>query len=144
MKPGLLAAGWPYWGSGYRSGPVLIIIGLFQLETFQNAVWTNLSIAYPNKNLSLMQLLMILEVVGNVFLLVLTCLMPFLFFRRRDLFPRTMIFMLGFNVLFMLLDYIATDAIFDTHMLRENGKEFVRPMVAAIIWIPYLLASEKG
>ena len=130
-------------GIGVTIGPVVIIIGIFQLETFQNAVWTNLSIAYPNKNLSLMQLLIILEVVGNVFLLVLTCLMPFLFFRRRDLFPRTMIFMLAFNVLFILLDYMATDAIFDTHMLRENAKEFVRPMVAAIIWIPYLMVSER-
>jgi uncharacterized membrane protein len=130
-------------GVGVTIGPVLIIIGLFKMETFQNAVWANLSIVYPNKNLSLMQLLMILEVVGNVFLLVITCLLPFLFFRRRDLFPRTMIFMLTFNVLFMLLDYIATDAIFDTHMLKENGKEFVRPMIAAIIWIPYLMVSER-
>lgn len=130
-------------GIGVSIGPVILLVGLFQVETFQNTVWTNLSIAYPNKNLSLMQLFLILEVVGNVFLVVLSCLMPFLYFRRRDLFPRTMVFMLAYNVVFILLDYIATDAIFDTHALAENAKEFVRPIVAAAIWIPYLLVSER-
>lgn len=90
-----------------------------------------------------MQLFLILEVVGNVFLLVLTCLLPFLYFRRRDLFPRTMVFMLVFNAVFIPLDYLLADVLFDAHTFSENLRDVIRSVLVAAIWVPYLLISER-
>ncbi|MRG46418.1 DUF3857 domain-containing protein [Chitinophaga sp. SYP-B3965] len=123
--------------------PVIIMIGLFGMETFHNSLWTGLGAAYPDKNLSLMQLFLLLEVVGNVFLLILICFTTLLFFRKRDLFPRTMIFMLAFNILLVLIDSIMAEVVFNAHMLAENLKEIIRPMIFAGIWIPYLLVSHR-
>jgi len=130
-------------GIGVVIRPVLVIIGLFQMETFRNSVWAGLSAAYPDKNLSLMQLFLLLEVVGNVFLLVLSCLMPFLYFRRRDLFPRTMVFLLAFNILFVLADYLLADALFNLHTFTDNLKDIIQTALVAVIWIPYLRISHR-
>ncbi|WP_159442317.1 DUF2569 domain-containing protein [Chitinophaga niabensis] len=130
-------------GIGVVIRPVLVIIGLFQMETFRNSVWAGLSAAYPDKNLSLMQLFLLLEVIGNVFLLVLSCLMPFLYFRRRDLFPRTMVFLLAFNILFVLADYLLADALFNVHTFTDNLKDIIQTALVAIIWIPYLRISHR-
>lgn len=89
------------------------------------------------------QLLLILEVVGNMFILVSAGLLPFLFFRKRDLFPRTMCFVFVFNFLFILLDYIFTDAVFGSNMLVNNSADYISPAIGGAIWIPYLLRSER-
>lgn len=123
--------------------PIRMMISMIDLETFQNSVWVGLSTAYPEKNLSLLQLFLILEVVTNVFLLVGYCLLPFLFFRKRDLFPSTMRFLMIFNFLFLLVDYVMADLIFDTHMLTENIPELVGRIISIAIWVPYLLISER-
>lgn len=130
-------------GIGVVISPIMLVISLFSMETFQNAVWSGLSIAYPEKNISLIQLFLLLEVVCNMFLLTLACLIPFLFFRKRDLFPRTKIFFLVLNMLLLFIDYLVTDAIFDSNTLRDNLKDLIRAVVPVAIWVPYLLVSHR-
>lgn len=125
------------------SSPIRIMINVMNMEAFGNAIWARLSDAYPDKNPSLLQLFLIAEVLGNIFLLVSVCLLPILFFRKRDLFPRTMCFVIVFDFLFILLDYTFADVVFGSHLLVSNSADYITPAIGGAIMLTYLLRSER-
>ena len=64
---------------------------------------------------------------------------------RRDIFPKVMIGYLACNFALVLFDYFLTDQIPSVSLSDDNsaGNEIFRSIVAAAIWIPYLLKSER-
>ncbi|GEP95211.1 DUF3857 domain-containing protein [Chitinophaga cymbidii] len=124
--------------------PLVMFATVLDMETFQNRYWINLYASNPGRNISVIQLLMLAEAVFAVFMLVLAGFVVLLFFRRRDLFPRTFSFLLIFSPAAMILDYVLTDLLQGGSYLALHNKDLVLPVVSAAFCVPYLLTSERS
>lgn len=93
----------------------------------------------------LLALFIVLEMVINLALFFACLYLILLFFRKHFLFPKYFIFILLINIAFILVDallghfLIPEVAMFD----QETIFSLVRLIIAASIWIPYMLISER-
>ncbi|QEH40189.1 DUF3857 domain-containing protein [Chitinophaga sp. XS-30] len=124
--------------------PLITIIAIFDMNTFSNRAWTLLYTANPGRNISVIQLVMLMEAVIAVFMLVVGCFAAVLFFKRRDIFPRTFSFLLIFTPVIIILDYILTDFLNGTSYLASENTVFALPVMTAAFCVPYLLSSERA
>jgi hypothetical protein len=89
--------------------------------------------------------ILLFEILGNVTLLLLDGLLIFLFFTKSFLFPRFFVIFLVTNVVFLTSDYFLADLI--PAVAEESDPEalrsVIRAVIAAAIWIPYMLTSER-
>ena len=69
----------------------------------------------------------------------------FLFFRRSARFPKLYIMFLCSNLAFLLADAFAVRIVLPNQPIMdpETAREFGRSIVAASIWVPYLLLSKR-
>ena len=95
-------------------------------------------------NLSILQLLLVTELASQIAMLVLSLLLVSLFYKKRDTFPKTMIVFLACNLTFNVLDNLACNYIFEKKGWDgESIRQVIQSFVAAAIWIPYLMLSER-
>lgn len=89
--------------------------------------------------------LLMFELVFNVLMLIAAVGLIYLFFSKHYLFPKVYIAVALISLVFIPLDawfgsFVITDeAMFDP----ETTKEFVRVLIGAAIWVPYMLVSER-
>lgn len=124
--------------------PLVTLMGMVKMEAFQNQAWMTLYASNPGRNVSFIQLFMLAEAVVAVFMLIMACFVLMLFFRRRDLFPRTFSFLLIFSPVAMILDYMVTDFLKGSNYLAYKNSDFVLPVLSAAFCVPYLLMSERS
>lgn len=124
--------------------PLVMLSIVTGMEAFQNKYWMNLYASNPGRNISVIQLFMLTEAVFAVFILTVACFVVVLFFRRRDLFPRTFSFLLIFSPIAMILDYMLTDLLNGSNYLALRNTDFVLPVLSAALCVPYLLTSERS
>lgn len=89
--------------------------------------------------------LLIAELIGNgCFLILSTCVIVF-FFKQRKFVPRLAIIFLASNFIFVSLDCYFTQVILAVTDPTNMGPviNFVRTLVASIIWIAYFLFSKR-
>ncbi|PSL35618.1 DUF3857 domain-containing protein [Chitinophaga ginsengisoli] len=132
-------------GIGVFTSPLNIFNGLLKASIFNNSMWQQLDKATnATHNLSILQLLLVTELASQIAMLVLSLLLVSLFYKKRDTFPRAMIFFLACNLTINVLDNLACNYIFEKKGWdRENIMQIVQSFVAAAIWIPYLMMSER-
>ncbi len=124
---------------------IRIIFQLFNEDLFDKEIWelfSNPSSLYFSEGL---QLLIIAETVYNALILVFMVLLLVLFTKRRSSFPALYIIFVIVNFVFLTADYFVADHYFE--MEAQDEAEFTRDIIstiiAAAVWIPYMLLSER-
>ena len=90
--------------------------------------------------------LLILELLGNLSLLILGLFLLVLFFQRRRIFPRWFIFLMLLSAVVVVADAVATRTIVKTSLTGLSPQTVTgifRTLVACSIWIPYMLKSRR-
>ncbi len=97
---------------------------------------------------SLMKFELILEILFLAAALYLICL----FFRKNYKFPKLYIYFLLASVAYVVIEYIITSSLsvstqeakqIVSETLSEQGTEFVRSAIVALIWISYMKKSKR-
>ena len=89
--------------------------------------------------------LVIAELVGNIcFFIFSICLIVF-FFQQRKYAPKLIILFLTTNLIFVGFDYFVTTFIIirPSSINMDATINFVRTMVAGMVWIPYFIFSKR-
>lgn len=85
------------------------------------------------------------EIIFNIFIIIFTIHLCFLFFTKNYLFPRLFIFLVILTLVFIPIDaylgslFFPDDPVFD----EDTKKEFMRSFITFCIWIPYMLISKR-
>jgi uncharacterized membrane protein (DUF485 family) len=89
--------------------------------------------------------LLITELIGNGCFLIISSVVVVFFFKRRKFVPKLAIIFLAANFIFVSLDCYFTQVILATTDPANMGPiiNFVRTLVASIIWITYFLFSKR-
>lgn len=89
--------------------------------------------------------LLIGEALYNSLLVLASIYLIYLFFSKHYLFPKIYIAIVTFSLFFIPLDaWVGSLVIIDEAMFDPaTTKEFVRALVSAVIWIPYMLVSKR-
>lgn len=127
--------------------PVQAAVSLYTeiIPALSSENWSRLTIPSSVSYHPLWAPLLITELIGNgCFLILSTCVVVF-FFKQRKFAPRLVIIFLASNFIFVGLDSYFTQVILETTDPMNMGPtiNFVRTLVASIIWIPYFLFSQR-
>jgi Protein of unknown function (DUF2569) len=89
--------------------------------------------------------LLIMELAGNVCFLGFSIAVISLFFTRRKFVPKLAVAFIAANLVFVGLDYYLTRVILvkSDPVNLESLANFIRTLVASIVWIPYFLFSKR-
>lgn len=109
---------------------------------FDRDIWQNLTAAGSKVRNVPLALFMHVELVCNLALVALAWLAAILFFQRRREAPRWNIVLLAGAALFLTADVIVAGKL-AVEVKPEDWKEPGRAIIAALIWVPYLLCSER-
>jgi len=134
--------GWLFLLSiGILCSPLAILVQIIDGGYLASATWE----AYIRaENSQPKVLLLIAEVAANAFLWVYSILVLILFVKRRDTFPAACIVYYGATLIIQILDLSAVATLNPSFKWSgESMSTIVRTIIAAAIWIPYLLKSER-
>jgi hypothetical protein len=133
-------------GLGVVIAPVrmLIIYGPIYEPFLNEDIWEALTSVYSVAYHPLWAPLLIGELVYNLLILIASCYLIYLFFSKHYLFPRFYIALAAMSLVFIPLDaWLLTLVLPDQKLPDETITEFLRALVVALIWIPYMLLSER-
>jgi hypothetical protein len=133
---------------------ILIALGLFfnpirlaidfsdggYFKSFQWKILTDATYGAYNPKLGLYVLI---EFVINIVLICYSVFLCSIFIMRRSSFPMFMIIFLLANLAIHFMDVMAGTSLGLTEFTKENSSKVLRTSIAAIIWVPYLLRSER-
>ena len=134
-------------GLGIIVAPIRIVAIMLPLysEIFSDGAWEILTTPSSEAYNPLWAPILIGEIVINGGLVLSYLFMAFLFFSKKKVFPKWFIGILVFTLVFILVDALAmkivlpNDPIFDP----DTTKEFARSVIGTLIWVPYMLKSER-
>lgn len=112
---------------------------------FENGAWETLttvgSVAYN----PLWAPLLIGEIAYNTLMFAASLYLIYLFFSKHYLFPKLYIGIVTLSLLFIPLDaWVVTEILPDEPMFDTGTtREFMRTFIWAVIWVPYLLVSQR-
>lgn len=137
---------------------VLVAIGLvisplrllaFLVQTYppilSDGTWDVLTTPASDAYHPLWAPLLVFEFIGNVAFVVVGFWLLTLFFLRSARFPKSYIWVALLNLAFIVLDaWLTTFVLPDEAMFDpETAMELARSLVAAVIWVPYMLLSRR-
>lgn len=140
--------GWLYFVAiGIVISPFKIIAMILPTyyNLFRDGSWKVLTTPGSEAYNPLWAPVLIAELSVNIVLVAIWIYVGYIFFTRKKVFPKWYIGMLIFSVVFILIDSFALklvlpdEKVFDTQTL----KEFLRGIVAVLIWVPYTLKSKR-
>lgn len=116
------------------------LLPLFSGESWKNFTTSDSDLFHPWYGR-----LLIFELIGNLILLLSSIVLIVLFFQKYKYFPKLMIGLIIFSVLFSTIDYFAGKFILSVanqydakYVYRTFGS-----VIVSILWILYLLNSER-
>lgn len=85
------------------------------------------------------------EMLFNIVALLLSLLLAYWFFTRDHRFPKLYIALISLMLISILVDAWAVSLIVPDEPMfdDETGKDLYRTLLAAVIWIPYMLISKR-
>jgi hypothetical protein len=127
--------------------PVQTLVFLFTelIPALSPENWSALTSPASSYYHSFLAPLVIAEMVGNIcFFIFSICLVVF-FFQQRKYAPKLIIFFLAGNLIFVGFDYWVTTFIIirSSSIDMDATINFVRTMVAGMVWIPYFIFSKR-
>lgn len=134
-------------GIGVVLAPVRMLVSLVPIykPIFENGTWeaiTSANSAHYNPRLAA---LIVGEIAINALIFVGSLFLIYLYFSKHRLFPKMYIALVAATLIFIPLDawvaskFLVNQPAFDP----ETAKEFTRAIVAAVIWVPYMLVSKR-
>lgn len=134
-------------GAGIVLSPIRIIAMVFPtyLEVFSNGSWETLTTPGTAAYNALWAPLLIGEIAINGALVLVWLFIAYLFFTKKSMFPKFYIGILLFTLAFIVTDSAATSAVLPNEPIfdPDTMKEFVRTLIAVVIWVPYMLVSKR-
>ncbi|CAB0150143.1 hypothetical protein PSI9734_00710 [Pseudidiomarina piscicola] len=141
-------AGWLYLVAlGVVVSPIRVFIDYYpMLNDYFSGAYDSLT-TNPNAKSYIphFETLIKAELIGNALILILAVGLAVLFFSKHRWFPRTYIFLAAFTPIFLVTDlWMAATLIPGAEVLNSDMVgEIVRSLLAACIWIPYMLVSKR-
>ena len=133
-------------GIGVIFSPIRSIRLLFTyIPIFEDGTWEALTTVGSEVYNSLWAPLFLGEITYNSIMVAASIYLIYLFFSKHYLFPKLYIAIVALSIVFIPLDaWIVTKVLPSEPMFDpETTKEFMRSLVAGIIWIPYMLISKR-
>jgi hypothetical protein len=134
-------------GLGIVISPLIIIGKLFPFyfEIFSNGSWEVLTTPGNEAYNPLTYPLVGGEMAINGAFVLAWIFVAFLFFSKKKLFPKWYIGMLLFTLAFILMEALIIKAVLPNEPVfdPETTTELGRSLIASLIWIPYMLVSER-
>ena len=137
-------SGWTIlMGIGIIGSAFRLLIEIFQDPTlFNDYVWV--SYKFLGVNAILYCLLIAFELLGNTIVIISFIYCIYLYFKKRDIFPQTLLITFISNILFVLFDSVlATYILPDQFTFTSVLSEMFRMILFAVIWGAYILNSEN-
>ena len=112
---------------------------------FEDGTWEAITTVGSEAYHSLWAPILLGEIAFNSLMVVVSIYLIYLFFSKHYLFPKLYIGIVAISIMFIPLDawlvtkILPSEPMFDP----ETTKEFLRSLVAGIIWIPYMLISKR-
>ncbi|MFL0245580.1 DUF2569 domain-containing protein [Candidatus Clostridium stratigraminis] len=84
------------------------------------------------------------EIIGFFIILITNLLCIIFFFKKKRLFPKLMISLLTFNLIFQITQHIIviSNTSFNANSTLTN-LQLAKPFITALVWIPYFILSER-
>lgn len=134
-------------GIGIILSPVRILFQVVPIynNIFSNGIWEKLTTPGGTAYHPLWLPILSSEMFINVCLVGVWIYIAVLYFTKKKSFPRWYIACLVFSIIFILVDAYAVRLILEDEPLFDSAAsvEFVRTIVHAVIWIPYMLISKR-
>lgn len=88
---------------------------------------------------------MVVEVAFNAILIAASIYLIYLFFSKHYFFPKLYIGIIVASLIFIPLDAWIVTQVFPGEPMfdPETTKEFMRSLIACVIWVPYMLISKR-
>jgi len=134
-------------GIGVIIAPIRLLVTYIPIyiPIFENGTWEALTTAGAEAYDPLWAPLLIGEIAYNSIMVAALIYLIYLFFTKRYFFPKLYVGVMVVSVIFIPLDaWLVTKVLPDEPMLDpETTKEFMRTLVGAAIWVPYMLLSKR-
>ncbi len=120
---------------------------LSRIDVWGAGLWENIDAMYDDGQILLIKAFVTIKIVFNIFLIAGSGFLLVLFFKTRDIFPRTFMITLVMQEVFLLLDRLATTFLFDPQPESSIGPQLIPHIircgvVGLMIW--YVTASERS
>lgn len=134
-------------GIGVVMSPIRLLVTYIPLykPIFEDGTWEALTTAGSDAYHPLWAPLLLGEITYNVIMVLASIYLIYLFFSKHYLFPTVFIGIIGVSVIFIPLDAYIVARIFPGEPVfdPDTTKEFIRTLVGALIWVPYMLVSKR-
>ncbi len=134
-------------GIGIVLSPVKILLLLYPLysEIFLSGAWEILTTPGSEAYNPLWGPIVSAEIIINFGLVITWIYIAILFFTKKKIFPKWYLGIIIFSLVFIFLDAHSIKIVLPNEPVYDPDtvKELVRSFVAAIIWVPYMLKSER-
>ena len=134
-------------GIGVVIGPFLLTyeVGPLYYSVFSNGGYEYLTTPGTDAYQPLLGPLLIFEATVNSIQILASFYLIYLFFSKNYLFPKLHIGILMFSVFFIPFDAWLVSYIFPEEPMFDPAttEDFFRSLFAAIIWVPYMLISQR-
>jgi hypothetical protein len=112
---------------------------------FEDGTWEALTTVGSEAYLPSLSFLLIGEIAFNSAMVLASLYLIYLFFSKHYFFPKLYIALIAVSLIFIPLDAWFVSEIFPNEPMfdQETTKEFMRTLIAAVIWVPYMLVSKR-
>ena len=132
---------------GVVISPIRISISMMKTfpELFSTGVWDALTTPETSVYSPFWAPLIIVEILLNCALLLTSIYIAYLFFTKKKRFPKWYIGIMVFSLVFMVFEAFLANLLFPSVPVFDSGMtiDFVRSLIYAAIWIPYMLVSKR-
>jgi|SRR5690625_350723 len=134
-------------GLGVVLSPLIMAITILPTYShiFSSGLWSAVATQTSKAYNPAFAALLIVELTVNCALIVAWVFAAYLFFSKKKAFPKVFIGIVAFSLLFIIVDVCTVKALLPTvHIFDSNTMgQFVRSLIVALIWIPYMLISRR-
>ncbi|MFC3282645.1 DUF2569 domain-containing protein [Litchfieldella rifensis] len=134
-------------GLGVVINPIRLLVTLIPTykPIFEDGIWEALTTSGSAVYNPYFSYLLVGEIAFNIIILSISIYLIYLFFSKHYLFPRIYIGIVTASLIFVPLDAWLVTKIFPGMPMfdPDTTKEFVRSLIVAVIWVPYMLVSKR-
>jgi len=134
-------------GIGVILSPIQLLFTVVPMykPIFEDGTWEALTTVGSEAYNSLYAPLLLGEITFNSIMIAASIYLIYLFFSKHYLFPKLYICIATFSIVVIPLDAWFVTKVFPSEPMfdSETTKDFMRALVAGVIWIPYMLISKR-
>ncbi|MCK7558747.1 DUF2569 family protein [Chitinophaga sedimenti] len=131
-------------GIGLVFRPFYLLLALMNMDAFFYGAWEQTMLLSPGNGSTRWQLGLVALLLSQVMLTVYAILLCVLFFRRRDIFPRSLITFYLLEIAVLAVIHMLPEELRQHQTLAINYVTEAIVVISAAIWIPYMVFSERA